>query len=226
MPPPHPLIEPLLSCIGFADVAKLRHFKIDHHLVTALVEQWRPETHTFHLPVGECTITLEDVALQLGITVDGRPVTGATYYDWDDVCQQYLGVVPPKGEAIISSAIKIKWLQDNMPPLPVEPTQQRLEAHCRAYILRLIGGVLMPDKTGNRVHLMYLTLLGDLERVRHYSWGSACLALLYREMCRATDPEAKTMGGCTSLLQSWAWYRMPFIAARVNCNPTYPLVTR
>ena len=95
MPAPHPLIESLLAHTGFADVAKLCHFKIDHHLVTALVERWRPETHTFHLPVGECTITLEDVALQLGIRVDGRPITGATYYDWEEMCEQYLGVVPP-----------------------------------------------------------------------------------------------------------------------------------
>ncbi|KAH1254570.1 Serine/threonine-protein phosphatase 7 long form [Glycine max] len=108
-----------------------------------------------------------------------------------------------------------------MPPLPMEPTQQQLEAHCKAYILRLIGGVLMPNKMGNRVHLMYLTMLVDLERVRRYSWGSACLATLYREMCRATDPDAKTMGGCVSLLQSWAWYRMPFIVARVNRTPSW-----
>ena len=81
MPAPYRLIELLIAHIGFAYVAKLCHFKIDHHLVTALVERWRPQTHTFHLPVGECTITLEDVALQLGIKVDGRPIIGATCYD-------------------------------------------------------------------------------------------------------------------------------------------------
>ena len=63
MSAPNPLIESLLAHIGFADVANLHHFKIDRHLVTTLVERWRPETHTFHLPIGECTITLEDVAL-------------------------------------------------------------------------------------------------------------------------------------------------------------------
>ncbi|KAH1198158.1 Serine/threonine-protein phosphatase 7 long form [Glycine max] len=108
-----------------------------------------------------------------------------------------------------------------MPPLPAKPTQQQLEAHYRAYILWLIGGVLMPDKMGNQVHLVYLTVLAGLERVRRYSWGSTCLATVYREMCRTTDPDAKTMGSCTSLLQSWAWYHMPFIATRVNRRPSW-----
>ena len=94
--------------------------------------------------------------------MDDRPITGATYYDWEEMCEQYLGVVPPKGEAIVDSAIKLKWLQDNMSSLPSEPTQQQLEAHYRAYILRLIGGVLMLDKTRNQVHLIYLTVLAGL----------------------------------------------------------------
>ncbi|KAG4912314.1 hypothetical protein JHK85_053600 [Glycine max] len=55
--------------------------------ITALVERWRPESHIFHFLVGECTITLEDVTLQHGIRVGGRPITGATYYDWEDMCQ-------------------------------------------------------------------------------------------------------------------------------------------
>ena len=34
------------------------------------------------------------------------------------------------------------------------------------------------------------------------------------------------MGGCTLLLQSWAWYRMSFIEARVERQPPYPLANR
>src|SRR3954463_6537940 len=34
--------------------------------ITALVDRWRTETHTFHLRVGEMTVTLQDVAMILG----------------------------------------------------------------------------------------------------------------------------------------------------------------
>ncbi|XP_029154523.1 uncharacterized protein [Arachis hypogaea] len=47
-------------------------------LVNALVERWHLDTHTFHLPVGECAVTLEDVALIFGLPTNGLPVTGVT----------------------------------------------------------------------------------------------------------------------------------------------------
>jgi len=123
--------------------------------VTALVERWRPKTLTLFIFLFENA--------QLDIRVDDRPVTGATYYDWEEMCEQYLGVVQPKGESIVGFAIKLKWLQENMSLLLAKPIQQKLETHCRAYILQLIGGVLMPDKMRNCVHLMYFIVLADLE---------------------------------------------------------------
>ena len=50
----------------------------------------------FHLPIGECTITLEDVALLLGLHVDGTPITGPIYFDWEKICTKYISVVPPR----------------------------------------------------------------------------------------------------------------------------------
>ncbi|KAH1091689.1 hypothetical protein J1N35_018946 [Gossypium stocksii] len=43
-----------------------------------LVERWRPKTHIFHLPCSECTITLEDIALQLDLPMDGLVIIGST----------------------------------------------------------------------------------------------------------------------------------------------------
>ncbi|KAH1233919.1 Serine/threonine-protein phosphatase 7 long form [Glycine max] len=112
-------------------------------------------------------------------------------------------------------------------PLPEEPTTHQLQCRCRAYIMYMIGGALIPDKSGNRVHLMYLNLLRDLNKTKKYSWGSACLANLYRELCRASSEVGKSMGGCVILLQSWAWYHMPFIAPRVpRPETTFPLAKR
>ncbi|XP_052478404.1 serine/threonine-protein phosphatase 7 long form homolog [Gossypium raimondii] len=45
-------------------------------------------------------------------------------------------------------------------------------------------------------------------------------------MCGATKPRRAKIGGCLSLLQSWARFRFPFLRPRVNHPYTFPLVTR
>jgi len=45
---------------------------ISHGLVCALTERWHQETSSFHLPVGEMTITLDDVACLLHIPIARR----------------------------------------------------------------------------------------------------------------------------------------------------------
>jgi hypothetical protein len=41
-----------------------------------MVDRWRPETHSFHLPYVEMTVTLEDVTMVLGLPIRGQPITG------------------------------------------------------------------------------------------------------------------------------------------------------
>ncbi|MFQ6628585.1 hypothetical protein Gotur_007431 [Gossypium turneri] len=74
--PPSPLIGNYLREVGFWNVANISQgCMLDSKLISALIERWRPETRTLHLPCGECTITLEDVQLQLGLSVDGSVLT-------------------------------------------------------------------------------------------------------------------------------------------------------
>ncbi|KAK1604832.1 hypothetical protein QYE76_028505 [Lolium multiflorum] len=42
--------------------------------LTALVDRWRPETHTFDLRAGEMTPTLQDVSMILGLPIQGEPL--------------------------------------------------------------------------------------------------------------------------------------------------------
>ncbi|KAL5172906.1 Serine/threonine-protein phosphatase 7 long form [Glycine soja] len=53
------------------------------------------KTHTFHFPHGEATITLQDVALQLGLKIDGLLVTGFITGDVRVAFQTLLGKTPP-----------------------------------------------------------------------------------------------------------------------------------
>ena len=80
-------IIPLLRQSGFYWIMKMGYLKINVALITALIERWRPKTHTFHMRCGECTITLQDVSVLSGLRVDGLPLIGPTNLSWADLCE-------------------------------------------------------------------------------------------------------------------------------------------
>ncbi|KAF1899549.1 hypothetical protein Lal_00019677 [Lupinus albus] len=114
-----PLLNDILQLTRFSKLSSLRSFNIDLCLITALVERWRPETHTFHLPHGECTITLEDVSLQIGVNVNNLPLAGPTYFDWNEICEELLGKVPSDKQDMRGCELKLTWLFDNFETLPL-----------------------------------------------------------------------------------------------------------
>ena len=60
-------------------------FSVDRALLSAWVDRWRLETHTFHLHVGEVTVTLQDVAMLFGLPLVGAPVGPVVVPgDWKD----------------------------------------------------------------------------------------------------------------------------------------------
>ncbi|KAI4369987.1 hypothetical protein MLD38_018375 [Melastoma candidum] len=96
------------------------------------------------------------------------------------------------------------WLSSRFDVLHPEAPEVLVRIHTRAYILQLIGAMIFLDKPDNLMHLMWLPLLEDFERAGTYSWGSACLAWLYRQLCRASQKNASQVAGCLVLLQIWA----------------------
>jgi len=75
--PVDPRWVPRLSEAGLLTIGRLAEsgsVKLDRSLLTALVDRWRPETNTFHLPCGEMTPTLQDVAMLLGLPISGDAV--------------------------------------------------------------------------------------------------------------------------------------------------------
>ncbi|KAH1210088.1 Serine/threonine-protein phosphatase 7 long form [Glycine max] len=139
---------------------------------------------------GECTITLQDVSVLLGLRVDGAPLIGQTNLDWVELCENLLGVRPQEGE-LQGSVVKLSWLAHHFSQINNHDGKvKQLQRFTRAWILRFIGGVLFVDKSSSKVSLRFLQFL-----LQHVCIGTYRLAFLYREMCSAADYKIKSIGG-------------------------------
>ena len=81
-----------LRAMGLYQLSQMAEEIADPGLCSGLIERWRPETHSFHLPHAEMTVTLQDVSCLWGMTIVGDPVTGIEYGDFRDLCQDLLGM--------------------------------------------------------------------------------------------------------------------------------------
>lgn len=150
--------------------------------------------------VGEMTVTLKDVALLLGLAIDGDPVIGFTYTSCSIVCEKFLGKTPEAGYAS-GGMVKLSWLKEFFSDCPEDAPLEDIERHTRAYLLYLVGSTIFSTTTGNKVPVMYLPLFGDFEQCGKYAWGAAALAFLYRALGNASLASQSTISGCLTLLQ-------------------------
>lgn len=213
----HPRVRSHLQHMGFFSILQCGNLTFNNHLITALVERWRRETHTFHLRVGEATITLQDVSLIWGLNIDGLPVTGTDnchkVNEWQQYCFELLGFAPLitqfRGGHLLMTALHnhcIKTLIDD------DTTELQVSQYSRCIALMIIGGCMLPDSEGSSVKLLYLQLLQNIDQVHEFSWGSAVLAFLYRELCNASIIGKDQIAGPLYLLQVWAWSRITSIS--------------
>ncbi|KAK9986747.1 hypothetical protein SO802_031698 [Lithocarpus litseifolius] len=196
----------IIKLVGLEGLFRAPSREIDHCLILALVERWRLETHTFHLPHGEMLITLEDVEVIFGLPKDGEFLVGSTAVvdgDWRQLCMELLGFGVPANDnkTLVAQRILISRLVERIAePLPHDATEIQIHPYAWYYILTLLRDKLFMDKSGDRVHLMFLEFLWNLCDLPQYSWGNGCLTWLYRELCRVSDKEASQIGGALQLV--------------------------
>lgn len=161
--------QKLVEC-GFEGVLKIGAMKVDHKLISAIVERWRPETFTIHFSVGEVTITLQDVELLTGLCVDGAAVTGCTTSSQylTLTCCELLGKIP-SDQDIKGKLIKLKWLKENFSVVPENASDVTIEQYTRGFLLILFGGLLFSNSGGGGVNVMWLRLLEHLTGLGYWS---------------------------------------------------------
>ena len=64
----------MIAGTGLSPLIRCSVITTDPGLISAFVERWHRENSTFHLPIGELTITVDDVASLLHV-----PITGALH---------------------------------------------------------------------------------------------------------------------------------------------------
>ncbi|GAU22880.1 hypothetical protein TSUD_376910 [Trifolium subterraneum] len=146
----------------------------------AFTERWHPETSSFHMPFGEMTITLDDVACLLHI-----PVRGIFYTP-----------VPVSMEE--AAALTTELLGVPYEEAYLETSRQRGET---AYLLLLVGCTILTDKSYTQVNAKWLPMFRDLSTLNKFSWASAALVCLYDNLNDASMFTTHALAGYPTLLQ-------------------------
>ncbi|KAK1692487.1 hypothetical protein QYE76_009184 [Lolium multiflorum] len=179
--------------------------------LTALVDRWRPETHTFHLRAGEMTPTLQDVFMILGLPIQGEPLCMNTASDgWCQQMEGLIGLAPPEPEDKKDRArvgASFLWIRTHFGTFPPEANEDTVRTYTQVYLWYMLSRTLFAGSGGKLAHWCWLKALTVLEH--QWSWGSTALAYLYRqldEVCRRIGSGG--IGGCLLLLSVWSWDRL------------------
>ncbi|QHO41062.1 uncharacterized protein DS421_5g142450 [Arachis hypogaea] len=190
-------------------------------LLSALVEHWRPKTHTFYLPVGEVTVTLEDVSYILGILINREAVTGrsdSSHQFFVENCISCFGWEPGPQDHVLGKVNNIQWVRRCIDTESCD-TQESIERYVRAHIFYVLGAVVFPDKSTTSLNSKFLPLLRDFHRISGYSWGQPVWHT-YTDRC-------VVLHDTTSIWRPYMGVGVPdvLIAHMVICSTQSPLVS-
>ena len=138
-------------------------------------------------------MTLEDVSLITGLAIDGMPLCMSTDSDgWREQMIALIGMAPTEAEDDVEEGEEKKkrerkaagaaftWIQNNFATCPPDATDDVIQTHARVYMWYIVSRTLFPDSTGKNAPWMWLKALTVFDS--KWSWGSATLAYLYRQV--------------------------------------------
>ncbi|KAL5177774.1 Protein MAIN-LIKE 1 [Glycine soja] len=211
---PVPEIEGLVAATGLSPLIDCLVITGDPGLISAFVERWHSETSTFHLPVGELTITLDDVSSILHL-----PITGALHSfhalsteEARFLLTELLEVSAEEGRAETTltrgAYVRLGWVRDIY---ETRCQARRWIVVARAYLLHLVGCTLFDNKSATYVHVVHLDAFRDLAHSGGYAWGVAALVHMYDQLDVACRTTTRQLAGYLTLLQCWIYEHFPSV---------------
>ncbi|OVA00183.1 Aminotransferase-like [Macleaya cordata] len=105
--------------------------------------------------------------------------------------------------------LHLDWLRKKFKGCKKREKLDTTKHKARTYLLYMIGCVMCPDKTCNRVGVHHLHLLRDVENLPSICWRNGVLAHLFKELTPATRCGTKSFIGCSTLLHAWIFMHFP-----------------
>ncbi|XP_026397077.1 protein MAIN-LIKE 2-like [Papaver somniferum] len=211
---------------GLSTAAKNSMLKHDRVVISAFVERLYPETDTFHMSFGEMTITPNDVRQIFNLNDHGvvfkyNYIKQLSWEQLYDLCKKCFGWDKETSYIEFNRCFSCKTRQFNMSQLikMFKGTSEKenqgplsnaeVDAAATAYLLCVLGCVIFPNASGNRVDANLLQLLHPLNKVADYSWGTTCLEFLMEELRNASRLRTSQIDGNVSLFQTWIYDHYP-----------------
>ncbi|KAL5149725.1 Protein MAIN-LIKE 2 [Glycine soja] len=221
---PVPAIEGLVVTTGLSPLIECTVVIGNPGLISVFVERWHRETSTFHLLVGELTITLDDVSSLLHL-----PISGAFHsfeaISVDETVFLLMELLEVSGEEARAESIRarrayvhLSWVQEIY---EMRCQARRWIVAARAYLLHLVecnkcscGTSRGFSRPGSKWG---------------YAWGAATLIHMYDQLDEASRTTTRQIGGYLTLLQCWIYEHFPSVHQCVTDDAyeeTFPRASR
>jgi len=181
---------------GLTPVLTSGYENISHRFVCAMTDRWYEETINFHLPVGEMTFTLDDVACLLGIPVTGRLLPDKELtrdeglkmmqVDLLFIAEATAKEMTKQGDAHISFGVlkrRYEELMNRCNQLLEPDTQEEQDeqaqvrlACIKAFLVLLLGFTIFSGKNSKNINLLWLLALQDMDELDSW-WDETCFPI-------------------------------------------------
>ncbi|XP_059067634.1 protein MAIN-LIKE 2-like [Cryptomeria japonica] len=180
-----------VDAIGLGYVVWMPHIRSHMTMLTTLIERWRSETSTFHLPIDEMTVTPEDVYQIMRL-----PIRGV----WRIARRiEQVEVV----RLLTGGEFPLHW---RMLSLEHAATQAPPDRLIYIYICALVISYIILDRGKRPIVLGMIPVVVEAvdSNERPMAWGTLVLMELYTELHEIVHHPGRGLKIFT-LLQVWAW---------------------